>query len=114
MVTIKEIDSGGSGKILLILYGTMGLVFGFFTTGATLLGFSTSKRSGIFSLLFGRSAVLTLPIFYGVFGYLIGVISARLYNRLIGSKKGFKVNASSNFQYQEIKPCKTELHSQKL
>lgn len=90
MVVIKEIDPAGFGKILTIFYGTMGLVFGFFTTFAAFMGISMPKKFGIFSLIFGKWAVLSLPIFYGVSGYFIGRIAASLYNT-VGSKKGFKV-----------------------
>lgn len=91
MVVIKEIDSAGFGKILTILYGTMGLVFGLFTTLAAFMGISMPKKFGIFSLIFGKWAVLSLPIFYGVSGYFIGRIAAGLYNNTVGSKKGLKV-----------------------
>ncbi len=91
MVVIKEIDSVGFGKILTILYGTMGLVFGLFTTIAALMGISIPKRFGIFSLIFGKWAVLSLPVFYGVSGYIIGRIAASLYNVAVGSKKGLRV-----------------------
>lgn len=91
MVVIKEIDSAGFGKILTILYGTMGFVFGFFTTIAAFTGVSMPKKFGIFSLIFGKWAVLSLPIFYGISGYFIGRIAAGLYNTVVGSKKGFKV-----------------------
>jgi hypothetical protein len=67
MVTMKKIDSIKSGTFFLILSGALGLVFGVFTTGVTLLGFSISKRSKFFSF-FGRSAVFILPIFYGISG----------------------------------------------
>jgi hypothetical protein len=91
MVVIKEIDSAEFGKSLLIVHGTMGLVFGFFTTIAAFMGFSMPKKYGIFSLIFGKWAVLSLPVFYGVSGYFIGRIAARLYNTAVGSKKGLKV-----------------------
>jgi len=91
MVVVKEIDSVIFGKILLILYGTMGFVFGIFTTFAAFLGFSMPKRFGIFSLIFGKWAVLSLPVFYGVSGYFIGRIAASLYNSAVGSKRGFRV-----------------------
>ncbi|AAM07378.1 TPA: hypothetical protein HA338_12455 [Methanosarcina acetivorans] len=91
MVVIKEIDSVTFGKILTILYGTMGFIFGIFTTIAAFMGFSVPRKFGIFSLIFGKWAVLSLPIFYGVSGYFIGRIAASLYNSLVGSKKGFRV-----------------------
>ncbi|AKB30091.1 hypothetical protein MSSIT_3372 [Methanosarcina siciliae T4/M] len=91
MVVIKEIDSVTFGKILTILYGTMGFIFGTFTTIAAFMGFSVPRKFGIFSLIFGKWAVLNLPIFYGVSGYFIGRIAASLYNSLVGSKKGFRV-----------------------
>jgi len=91
MVIIKEIDTNGFGKILTILYGTMGFFFGLFTTIAALMGVSMPKKFGIFSLIFGKWAVLSLPLFYGISGYLIGRIAAGLYNSVVGSKKGFRV-----------------------
>jgi hypothetical protein len=91
VVVIKEIDSVAFGIILTILYGTMGFVFGLFTTIAAFMGFSMPKKYGIFSLIFGKWAVLSLPVFYGVSGYFIGRIAAGLYNAAVGSKKGFKV-----------------------
>ncbi|WP_054864232.1 hypothetical protein [Methanosarcina barkeri] len=91
MVIIKEIDSAGFGKILTILYGTMGLVFGFFYNNRCFYGNFYAKKFGIFSLIFGKWAVLSLPIFYGVSGYFIGHIVAGLFNAVVGSKKGFKV-----------------------
>ena len=91
MVIIKEINPVEFGKTLLIVQGTMGLVFGLFTTLASFMGFSMSRRLGIFSLIFGRQAVLSLPLFYGISGYLIGRIAAGLFNTLIGSKKGLSV-----------------------
>lgn len=91
MVIIKEIDSAGFGKILTILYGTMGLVFGFFTTIAAFMGYSIPKKFGIFSLIFGKWAVLSLPVFYGVSGYFIGRIAAKMYNTAVGSKSGLRI-----------------------
>ncbi len=91
MVIIKEIDPVAYGKILAILYGTMGFVFGLFTTIAAFMGFSMPYSLGIFSLIFGKWAVVSLPIFYGVSGYFIGLITGALYNAVVGSKKGFRV-----------------------
>ena len=91
MIVIKEIDSFVSGKIFLILYGTAGLVFGLFTTLAAFMGIKMPKRFGIFSLIFGEWAVFSLPVFYGISGYLIGRIAGSLYNKLVGSKRGFRI-----------------------
>ena len=95
MVTMNKIDSIKSGTFFLILSGILGLVFGVFTTGATLLGFSISKKSRFFSF-FGRSAVFILPIFYGISGYLIALIPILLYNRMHSTKEDSKVDTSNN------------------
>lgn len=108
MVTIKKMDSINSGKVFLILSGTMGLVFGLFTTGATLLGFSMSKKSGFFSF-FGRSAIFILPLLYGISGYLIGLSSAFFLNRLVNPKEDFKVDTSKNLEEKD-----RELNNQRL
>ncbi|AKB23945.1 hypothetical protein MSMTP_0476 [Methanosarcina sp. MTP4] len=91
MVIVKEIDPVAYGKILAILYGTMGLVFGLFTTVTAFMGFSMPDSLGIFSLIFGKWAIVSLPVFYGVSGYFIGLITGALYNAVVGSKKGFRV-----------------------
>jgi hypothetical protein len=87
MVIIKEIDSAGSGKVLLIIFGSTSFVFGFPTTIATFMGAPMPKRLGVFSLLLGRLATFSLPIFYGGSGYLIGLIASRFYNFFADQKK---------------------------
>jgi hypothetical protein len=91
MVIVREMDSDTFGKILLILYGTAGLVFGLFTTLAAFMGIRVPKRFGIFSLIFGKWAVFSLPVFYGISGYLIGRIAGDVYNKLVASKRGFRI-----------------------
>lgn len=91
MVIIKEIDALAYGKVLAILYGSAGFVFGIFTTIAAFMGYGMPESFGIFSLIFGKLAVVSLPIFYGVSGFLAGYITGALYNSAVGSKGGFRV-----------------------
>jgi hypothetical protein len=59
----------------------------FLVAGAA-VGMASSESSDAFAgLLFGFGAVIFLPIFYGILGFIFGLIGALLYNgiaRLIG------------------------------
>ncbi|ADI73867.1 MULTISPECIES: hypothetical protein [Methanohalobium] len=88
MVIIKEIDISGLAKILAIANGTAGFIYGMFTTMAAFSGYLPGE--GIFSILLGQWSIVMLPVFYGVSGYLIGLIAGYIYNKTVGSK-GFEV-----------------------
>ena len=88
MVIIKEIDIRGLAKILAIANGTAGFIYGMFTTMATFGGYSPGD--GIFSILLGQWSIVVLPVFYGISGYLIGLIAGYIYNKTVGTT-GFEV-----------------------
>lgn len=68
----------------------LGLAFGMFFALFSLLGaaVANSESSDAFvGLLFGVGSVIFLPIFYGILGFVFGLITALLYNgvaRLVG------------------------------
>lgn len=91
---IKKIGVLSLGKILGLLYAMMGLIVGALYSLFTLIGLSMSQAfspsSGpalVFGLIFGIGAIIFLPVFYGVMGFIVGIVTAVLYN-FIASKLG--------------------------
>ena len=68
-----------------LLYGLMGLLVGALFSFISVLGMAFSSFQGnsgeaLFGLVFGIGAVIILPIFYGVMGFVGAAIGAALYN----------------------------------
>ena len=71
-----------------VMYAVFGLIFGAFfalfsVVGgglASLAGGEDGSGAGAMGLFFGAGAVVVLPIFYGVLGFLGGALMGALYN----------------------------------
>lgn len=95
MKEIKKIDTLSTGKVFGILYAFIGLIFGLFITFFSLIGLAISPdSSGLIAILFGVGAILLLPLFYGVLGFITGLISALLYNIVVKFVGGIKIEIS--------------------
>ncbi|HSR54080.1 MAG TPA: hypothetical protein VLV83_24900 [Acidobacteriota bacterium] len=95
---IRRFGIWSVAKIFGAIYGTMGLIFGFFFALFALLGASfaaMAQQSGgeeavLLNLLFGVGAIVALPVFYGLIGMIGGAITAAFYNlfaRMVGGVK---------------------------
>ena len=89
---IKRIGIVSLGKISGILYGFFGLIAGIILSIVALIGSiigssiaeSPEPLVGIF---LGAGAIVALPLFYGIMGFLIGLLTAAIYNliaRIVG------------------------------
>ena len=73
---------------LAAVYAVLGLIVGIFVAmfsvlggGLAALANDESAAAGpVFGLLFGAGAVIVLPIFYGILGFLGGALAAAIYN----------------------------------
>ena len=92
MTKIKKIGVLSLGKVLGILYALMGFLIGAIMTLFSLVS-STASSSilGIFGVLFGIGAIILLPIFYGIAGFIGGLIAALLYNLVASWVGGIEV-----------------------
>src|SRR6266480_789583 len=84
---IKRIAPLQAGKMLGVLYGCLGLIFLPFFALAGLAGAFAQQaqqtQNGpppafMAAMMFGFG--IFMPVFYGVFGFIFGVISAAIYN----------------------------------
>jgi hypothetical protein len=90
-MVLKRIGPVSAAKITGTLYAVMGLVIGIFFSLFSVLGMTVASgaqsEDRIFGLLFGIGAVLVLPVFYGVLGFVSTLVMAAIYNglaRLLG------------------------------
>lgn len=94
---IKRIDPISAGKISGIIGVAIGLIAGvlFFLFGSMMAGMLASQNSGAAgagSAIFGGIAgIFVLPIMYGVFGFIGGLVQAFIYNIAAGWVGGIRI-----------------------
>lgn len=89
---IRRIGVFSAGKVFGVLYALFGLIFGaifalFYLLGAAVGAANSQGSDTLVWLVFGIGSVIFLPLFYGILGFVFGLIGALLYNlvaRLIG------------------------------
>ena len=93
---LRRVGPLSLGKVLGVLYGAMGLVFGAIFALVSMVGTALAPHGGaeepILNLVFGVGGIVILPLFYGVFGFLAGVIGAFFYNVIAGAVGGVELD----------------------
>ncbi len=82
MAIVKRVGVVSFGKVLGVLYALLGLIVGGLLSLLSLAGaFAAQNRGqGVGALMFGAGAIIIVPIFYGLIGFIGGIIVAALYN----------------------------------
>ena len=96
MQMVKRVGVLSFGKILGISYAVMGLFIGgifalLSLVGAGMTAAGTGEADAMWGAMFGVGAVIFLPLFYGVLGFIFGLLGALLYNLLAGLVGGIEV-----------------------
>jgi serine/threonine protein kinase len=93
-MVIKRFEPLSVGKVAGILYAAMGLIVGVIVSlAATMSGLAGRGALGVLTGgLVGIGAILVLPIFYGVLGFIVAVIAAWLYNLAAGFVGGIEID----------------------
>ena len=94
-MVLKNVGVFSAAKIGGLLYGLIGLLFGFlfslFSIVGAAFGIMQGEESAIFGLLFGIGAIVFLPIFYGGMGFVFAALTAWLYNLISGLVGGLEL-----------------------
>jgi len=94
-MVIRRVDPLSAGKIAGLLYAMIGLLFGAVFSVIGMAGATFASEAGdgapFLGALFGVGAIIVLPIFYGVLGFIAFAIGAVLYNVLAGMVGGLRV-----------------------
>jgi hypothetical protein len=85
-MVIRRIGVLSLAKISAALHGAIGLILGIFFALASLLGGALGQAAReaaapeIIAVLFGFGAIVFMPFLYAIMGFLVGVVSAFVYN----------------------------------
>jgi hypothetical protein len=79
---VRRVGPLSCAKVMGMLYALMGLIFGACISLFSFIGsaFAPKELPGGFGILFGVGAIIVLPIFYGILGFITSLIGAALYN----------------------------------
>ena len=91
-MVIRRVGALSCAKVTGLLYVILGLIFGACLSLVSLLGFDVGNSA--LQGMFGVGAIVLLPIFYGVLGFLGTLIMALLFNFAAGVTGGIEVDAS--------------------
>jgi len=94
---LKRIGPLSLAKVCGIIYVVVGFIVGGFVSLFALMGvFANSMMNegpgAFFGLFFGVGAIIILPIFYGVLGFIGGALMAWLYNIFAGLVGGVELD----------------------
>lgn len=89
---LRRIEPFSAAKVSTVLYAAIGLVAGFFFSLFGLIGAALGGSNGAWGAMFGIGAIIMLPIFYGVLGFVCGLIGSFLYNLVAGWIGGIEMH----------------------
>jgi hypothetical protein len=97
MMVITRVNPVSAAKVAGLLYVVVGLIAGAFISlvamGGAAIGAAAGEDAPMFGALFGVGAIVLLPIFYGVFGFIGTLIMAWLFNVAAGMVGGVEIEA---------------------
>ena len=89
---IRKIGVFSLGKIYGVISAVMGPIFGAIITIMSLaLGSVMGNNGGAADLIFGVGSIIVFPIFYGIVGFIAGLIVASVFNVVSGVIGGLEV-----------------------
>lgn len=89
-VTLKRLDVVSVGMMLGIFYAILGLLIGGMFSLLALVGVAAQGGDAMAGLVTGFGAIIFMPLFYGVGGFIGGIIAAWLYNGCAALAGGIK------------------------
>jgi hypothetical protein len=100
-MVIKRVNSMSIAKMSAVIYALFGLIAGVFVSLAALAGSfaalnqstGSSSLGGMFGAVFGVGAIIILPICYGIFGFIGGLVGGAIYNVAAGMMGGIEIEA---------------------
>jgi hypothetical protein len=92
---VKRVGPLSFAKVMGALYVIVGLVFGALVSLLSVVGGAmapSDESGGMPGMLFGAAAIVILPIFYGVLGFLTSLVGAVLYNVVASAIGGIELD----------------------
>jgi len=98
-MVIKRISPISCAKVSGLLYAVIGLLVGA-CVSLVMMAFGSFMpqeevpAAGAISMMFGAGAIVILPIFYGIMGFIGGAIVAFVYNLIAGWTGGIEIDVA--------------------
>ena len=93
--TLTQIGVLSFGKLMGAIYAGLGFIVGLLYGGIFLImggaALSGGEEEGFFALIGGCGAVILVPLFYGILGFLFGLLMACIYNFAAGRMGGLEM-----------------------
>ena len=98
-MVIKRISPMSCAKVSGLLYAVIGLLVGacvslVMMSLGSFIPQDEAPAAGFIGMMFGAGAIVILPIFYGVLGFIGGAIVAFAYNLIAGWTGGIEIEVS--------------------
>jgi len=95
-MVIRKVGAMSLGKVLGVLYALLGLLVGAIVSLVSMVGAAIWTHGGespgaFLGVFFGVAAIVALPLFYDAMGFIGGLISATLYNVVVGFTGGLEL-----------------------
>jgi hypothetical protein len=94
-MVLKRIGVLSAAKIVGAVYGVFGVLGGLFFMSLSFLGAGIAAANedtpAFVGMLFGGGAIIIFPVFYACMGFVVGALSAALYNLFSGLVGGIEV-----------------------
>jgi hypothetical protein len=92
-MVLRSIGVMSMAKMMGTLYAVIGFLIGLLFAMLSMVGAGFAQDgSGFFAMMMGVGGVIILPIFYGVIGFIAGVIGSALYNLIAGMAGGIELD----------------------
>jgi hypothetical protein len=98
--TIRRFGVLSVGKIMGLTYALIGLIAGalfslFAIMGSAISAAAADSSAGLAGMLFGAGAIIMFPIFYGILGFIGGLLTAAIYNLVAGFTGGIEMELAA-------------------
>ncbi len=91
-MVLRRIGPLSAAKISGVLYVVIGFIAGIFMAMMSLFMPTPEETGFALNLFFGFGALVFMPIFYGVMGFLAGLVGAAIYNLVAGVIGGLEMD----------------------
>jgi hypothetical protein len=109
-MVLKRVGIGSAAKLAGAIYGALGLIIGAVVALVSVVGAgltAAASQSDIpawVGTVFGITAIVWMPLVYGVMGLVVGALSAALYNlfsRIVG---GLRLDLQPSTSFEGFQP----------
>ena len=94
-MVVKKVGVLSMGKISGLVYAGIGLIAGVVISMVSVLGgfaaLAQDEAAGVLGMVFGVGSIIILPLFYGVMGFIGGLITGLIYNVAAGLVGGLEL-----------------------